>query len=137
MVLPSRRRGTGEDADADSLAYAWDFGVPGTTSDTSTAKDLSYTYTTPGTYDDTVTASDGRGGTATATVQIIVEQGADVTAPTISDPAPANASTVSDRQPTIAVTVRDDRSQFSTSDLVLYVDGVRPQGQPTTRPPDD
>ena len=123
--LSVRFTGTGTDADNDTLAYAWDFGVPATTSDTSTAKDPSYSYTTPGTYDATVKVSDGRGGTAEATVQVIVKEAADTTAPAITDLAPAAGSITSDRQPTIGATVRDERSQLSAGSLVLYVDGVR------------
>ncbi|MDQ0822881.1 cytochrome c [Arthrobacter sp. V4I6] len=123
--LATRFTAAGADADGDTLAYAWDFGVQGTTSDTSTAKDPGYTYTAPGTYNATVTVSDGHGGIATATVQVVVEQAADTTAPKVTDPTPADGSTTTNRQPTISATARDDRSQLGTGDLVLYIDGVQ------------
>lgn len=126
--LMVRFSGAGADADSDTLAYAWDFGVPGTTSDTSTAKDPGYSYTEPGTYNATVTVTDGHGGTGTATVQVVVEQGADTTAPAITNLTPEEGSTTSNRQPTIGTTVLDDRSQLDLGDLVLYVDGVQTDG---------
>jgi PKD repeat protein len=115
----------GTDADRDTLSYAWDFGVPGTTSDTATVKDPHFTYTEPGTYDAAVTVSDGNGGTATATVRVVVEPAPDTTPPAITDLAPAPGSAVSNRQPTIGATVRDDGSKVTADGLVLYVDGVQ------------
>lgn len=126
--LTVRFSGAAADADNDTLAYAWDFGVPGTTGDTSTAKEPVYTYAGAGTYNATVRVTDGHGGTATAAVQVVVAPATDTTAPAITDPAPAEASTTSNRQPTISATVRDNGPELSTSNLVLYVDGVQVSG---------
>jgi PKD repeat protein/plastocyanin len=70
--------GTATDADAeagDTLTYKWDFGVAGTTDDTSTEKNPTYTYQKAGTYNATFTATDPKGGHASATVQIVVTAG--------------------------------------------------------------
>jgi PKD repeat protein/glucose/arabinose dehydrogenase len=70
--------GTATDFDAepgDTLTYQWDFGVAGTTDDTSTDKDPTFTYQRAGTYNATFTATDAKGGHATATVQIVVTAG--------------------------------------------------------------
>jgi PKD repeat protein/type 1 glutamine amidotransferase len=61
---------TGNDTDGDTLTYLWDFG----NGDTSTQQNPTYTYTTPGTKTAKVTVSDGKGGTAEATLSIIVAQ---------------------------------------------------------------
>ena len=39
---------TATDAEGEALTYAWDFGVPGTTDDTSTEEDPTYTYSDAG-----------------------------------------------------------------------------------------
>ena len=59
---------TATDPDGGTLAYAWDFGVPGTTTDTSTQPSPSYTYANQGTYTATLTVTDGQGGTTTQDV---------------------------------------------------------------------
>jgi len=59
------------DADGDSLTYAWDFGD----SSTSTQQNPTKRYTAPGTYDVKLTVSDGKGGTATQTLNVVVAQG--------------------------------------------------------------
>ncbi len=59
------------DADGDTLTYAWDFGD----TTTSTQQNPTKTYTTPGTYAAKVTVSDGKGGTATQTLSVVVTQG--------------------------------------------------------------
>ena len=56
------------DADGDALTYAWSFG-DGTTS---TLQNPAHTYQQLGYYDATLTVSDGKGGTATRTVQVNV-----------------------------------------------------------------
>jgi cytochrome c len=70
--------GTATDADAepgDTLTYKWDFGVAGTSDDTSTEKDPTFTYQRAGTYNATFTATDADGGHASATVQVVVTAG--------------------------------------------------------------
>ena len=52
---------TATDAENEAMTYAWDFGVPGTTTDTSTQEDPNYTYTAPGNYTATVTVTDAAG----------------------------------------------------------------------------
>ncbi|WP_139984516.1 ThuA domain-containing protein [Nocardioides litoris] len=64
--------GSASDFDGDELTYAWDFGVPGTDTDTSTDLEPSWTYTEPGTYTARLTAKDPQGATGTATVPIRV-----------------------------------------------------------------
>jgi PKD repeat protein len=54
----------GSDPDGDTLTYAWDFGDSGTAATAS----ASHTYATAGAYNAKVTVSDGKCGTATATV---------------------------------------------------------------------
>ena len=63
---------TASDPDGGTLAYAWDFGVPGTTTDTSTAADPTYTYANQGNYTATLTVTDGQGGTTVKTFAIRV-----------------------------------------------------------------
>ena len=58
------------DAEGEALTYAWDFGVSGTTADTSTDEDPTYTYQNPGTYTATVTVTDASGGRASASVEV-------------------------------------------------------------------
>ena len=60
------------DAEGEAMTYAWDFGVPGTTTDTSTQKAPNYTYTAPGNYTATVTVTDASGGKSSDTVEIRV-----------------------------------------------------------------
>jgi regulation of enolase protein 1 (concanavalin A-like superfamily)/type 1 glutamine amidotransferase len=64
---------TGTDADGDTLTYAWDFGDGGT----ATTKDAMHTYTTAGVWHAKVTVTDGRGGSATAILQVNVETSGD------------------------------------------------------------
>ena len=59
---------TGTDPDRDPLTYAWDFGDGGT----SLLQNPNHTYSSAGTYTAKVTVSDGRGGTASATVVVTV-----------------------------------------------------------------
>ena len=63
----------GEDPDGDELTYAWDFG-DGATANT---KDAMHTYTEAGVFYAKVTVSDGRGGSASALVQVVVQPTAD------------------------------------------------------------
>ena len=56
------------DADGDALTYAWEFGDGGTSS----AQNPSHTYTAAGTYSAKVTVSDGKGGTASRTLAVVV-----------------------------------------------------------------
>ena len=60
------------DAEGEALTYAWDFGVSGTTADTSTEEDPTYTYENPGNYTATVTVTDASGGRASASVEVRV-----------------------------------------------------------------
>ncbi|HWM08730.1 MAG TPA: ThuA domain-containing protein, partial [Solirubrobacteraceae bacterium] len=65
--------GTATDPDAgagEQLTYLWDFGVAGTTDDTSTELSPSYTYERPGTYLARFTATDPNGASATTSVQV-------------------------------------------------------------------
>jgi PKD repeat protein len=59
------------DADGDTLSYAWDFGDTTTSAQQNPTK----TYTTAGTYAAKVTVSDGKGGSATQTLDVVVAQG--------------------------------------------------------------
>mgnify|MGYP001262154368 CR=1 FL=1 len=61
---------TGTDPDGDTLTYAWDFGD----AMFSSQQNPTHTYTTPGTKTAKVTVSDGKGGTAEATLTIVVTQ---------------------------------------------------------------
>ncbi len=62
---------TGSDPDGDPLTYTWDFGdaTPG-----STVQNPTHTYATAGSFTATVTVSDGKGGTASAPLTIVVTQ---------------------------------------------------------------
>jgi cytochrome c len=126
--LTVRFSGGGTDGDGDALSYAWDFGVPGTDTDTASTKDAVFTYGEPGTYTARVTASDGQGGTDTASVQITVNEAPDTTAPAITNETPAPGSSTTNRQPTIGATINDERSALDPDDLVLYVDGTQVAG---------
>jgi cytochrome c len=67
--------GTATDPDAEAgeeLTYAWDFGVAGTTDDTSDELSPTYAYERPGTYLARFTATDANGASATASVQVEV-----------------------------------------------------------------
>ena len=68
---------TGADSDGDTLTYAWDFGDGGTAS----TKDAMHTYTAAGTYTAKVTVSDGKGGTASATLTVVVKAADEVSTP--------------------------------------------------------
>ena len=59
---------TGTDPDGDTLTYEWDFGDGGT----ATTKDAMHTYTEVGVFYAKVTVSDGKGGTASALLQVAV-----------------------------------------------------------------
>jgi hypothetical protein len=72
-----------------------------------------------------VAVSDGHGGTDSATVQVVVNEAADTTAPAITDLTPAPGTTTTTRQPTIGATVKDERTAVAKEDLVLYVDGIQ------------
>ncbi len=64
---------TATDPEGTALTYAWDFGVPGITTDTSTQEDPSYTYTAAGTYSATLTVTDADGGVTTKSLSIRVD----------------------------------------------------------------
>ena len=66
--LRVRFTAAGSDADGDRLTYAWDFGDGGT----AFGRRAVHTYEERGTYTARVTATDGRGGSASATVQVRV-----------------------------------------------------------------
>ncbi len=63
---------TDPDGPASDLSYAWDFGVPGSDEDTSTAEDPKYTYANAGTYKATVTVKDKQGGSTAKTITVVV-----------------------------------------------------------------
>src|ERR671914_20936 len=67
--------GTATDDDGEpgqQLTYHWDFGVSGTTDDTSDLEDPTYTYQQAGTYQATFTATDADGASSSTTVQVRV-----------------------------------------------------------------
>ncbi|TCO44068.1 glucose/arabinose dehydrogenase [Kribbella antiqua] len=76
------------DADGDTLTYAWDLDGDGEYVD-STAATPQYTYTTSGTVTVRLRVNDGQGGTNTTTAQINVAN----TAPTATITAPGPATT--------------------------------------------
>ena len=59
----------------DTLTYLWDFGVSGSTTDTSTELDPTFTYERPGTYTATLTVTDPTGQRGRATVEVQVTSG--------------------------------------------------------------
>src|SRR3954453_9360189 len=63
---------TATDPEGQALTYAWDFGVTGTSTDTSTQEDPTYTYTSPGNYTAKVTVTDAAGIKSSATVDVRV-----------------------------------------------------------------
>ncbi len=73
------------DPDNDTLSYNWDFGDGGT--NTSTAQ-TSHTFLAPGTYTTRLTVNDGKGGSASASLPVIV------TASTGDDPTTGAAAAV-------------------------------------------
>ena len=87
---------TGTDPDGDPLSYTWDFGD---TTAGVTTQNASHTYTTPGSYTAKVTVSDGKGGTASATLPITVTQ--------------------ANRAPTVTVT-RTPTGNVTTADSVAF-----------------
>ena len=74
------------DADGDALTYAWDFGDGGTGSGAT----ASHAYTTAGTYTAKVTVTDGKGGTASRTLEVVVK----------APPTNANPTVTATRNPT-------------------------------------
>jgi len=56
----------------ETLSYAWDFGVAGTTEDTSTDEDPTYTYQSRGTYTARVTVTDPHGAKRTVSTEVRV-----------------------------------------------------------------
>lgn len=72
---------SGQDPQGDTVTLSWDFGDPNTDTDKATGNRVFYQYTQPGTYTATVTGRDPGGNTGTDTVQIVVSQGGDTTAP--------------------------------------------------------
>jgi PKD repeat protein len=63
---------TATDPEGEALSYLWDFGVTGTTTDTSTQEDPTYKYTNAGTYTAKVTVTDAKGIKSSATVGVRV-----------------------------------------------------------------
>ncbi|MDA0173823.1 ThuA domain-containing protein [Solirubrobacter taibaiensis] len=61
---------TASDPDGDPITYAWDFGDGANATSAAPA----HAFTAPGTYAVKVTVSDGKGGTATATLSVVVTQ---------------------------------------------------------------
>ena len=70
----------GTDPDGDKLTYTWDFDDGSTGS----GAEVTHVYAQAGTYRATVTASDGHGGTATATVDVVVGNPPGNQAPTVA-----------------------------------------------------
>ena len=68
----SKFNATATDPEGEALTYLWDFGVTGTTTDTSTQEDPTYTYVNAGTYTAKVTVTDAQGIKGTATVNVRV-----------------------------------------------------------------
>ncbi len=64
--------GDSSDPNADTLTYAWDFDGDGTTDSTEVAP--TRTYPDPGVFTARLTVDDGRGQTATDTVQVLVDR---------------------------------------------------------------
>jgi cytochrome c len=60
------------DPEGEALTYEWNFGVSGTTADSSTQEDPTYTYERPGNYTATVKVTDAQGARSTATVDVRV-----------------------------------------------------------------
>ena len=86
--------GEATDPDAaagDTLTYKWDFGVAGTTTDTSTELDPTYTYENAGTYRATLTVTDATGQKGTATVEVKVTSSDQCPTGTRSDEFEGNA----------------------------------------------
>ena len=124
---------TGTDPDGDTLTYAWDFGDGGTSS---TTQNPSHTYTAPGTYTAKVTVSDGKGGTASDTLTVVVTQ------------ANRNPTVVASRTPAGDVITGTPIAFTATGtdadgDTLTYawdfgdthvLDGPEPVAQPTPRP---
>ena len=67
--VPVAFTATGEDADGDTLSYAWDFGD----GETSTEQNPTHTFLSAATRTVKVTVSDGKGGTAEATLTVVVQ----------------------------------------------------------------
>jgi PKD repeat protein len=81
----------GTDPDRDPLTYQWSFGDG---SSPGSGRTVRHTYEDPGTYTATVTASDGRGGTGTAEVDVVVGDPPGNQAPTVeavADPRSGSA----------------------------------------------
>jgi PKD repeat protein len=80
----------GTDPDGDTLTYTWDFddGSP-----EGSGKSVSHVFEDGGTYTVTVTASDGRGGTDTAEIPIVVGDPPGNQAPTVVAAADPQAGT--------------------------------------------
>ena len=73
-------------APGDTLTYLWDFGVSGTTTDTSTELDPTFIYERPGTYTATLTVTDATGQKGRASVEVRVTSGEECpTGPVRSD----------------------------------------------------
>ena len=77
--LTVRFSAAGSDPDGDSLTYRWEFGD----GQRSFRQNPTHVYLTPGTYAAKVTVTDGNGGSATATVQVVVANPPGNVAPTV------------------------------------------------------
>ena len=99
---------TGTDPDGDPLTYAWEFGDGGTSS----ARTPRTPTPRPGTYAAKVTVSDGRGGSGTATLNVVVTQ------------ANRDPSVVAARTPTGDVT--------TGTAIAFTATGTDPDGDPLT-----
>jgi PKD repeat protein len=83
--VPIQFTAVGTDADSDTLTYAWTFGD----ATTSTEQNPSKTYLAAGTYTATVTVSDGKGGSATASITGISIQANRAPSITVGSATPA------------------------------------------------
>ena len=103
------------DPDGDTpLTYEWDFGVQGTTADTSTQQSPSYTYETPGKRTVTLTVRDARGGQSTDTIEVF--PGNTPPVPTIASPGVERRFFVGERiEPTGTATDAEDGSDGDPS----------------------
>jgi PKD repeat protein len=68
---PIAFKADGSDADGDQLAYAWDFNGDGVTD--ADGREAAYSYPDNGKFSAKVTVSDGKGGSASGSVDVLVE----------------------------------------------------------------
>ena len=96
------------DADGDTLSYAWDFGD----SSTSTEQNPTKRYAAPGSYAARVTVSDGKGGSATQTLPVVVTQ--------------------ANRAPTVTASRTPDGNVAPGTEIAFSATGTDADGDPLT-----